>query len=245
MPSRSDARRNAAADTATPARRASARVSELTAEKRKRADDSHQGRPPPVDADAGEASPSEGGEATKKPSARRPHPIVAVAREEEEPLLLLVFSFLVTARGLKSVAEVSPKWRELTNRRSLYRSLPSLTSDGAVNWLNFQNLGVKNKGTEGTCFKCCQRSTGKISALKKARVFPKVRCSGGEGIPYYLLRELVVLKGIKHDHITSLELVSLAKGELHVFFPFVDKTLHEVINPTGDPNGGRVLPERV
>ena len=60
-----------------------------------------------------------------------------------------------------------------------------------------------------------------------------------------MLRELAVLKGIKHDHIASLELISLAKDELHVFFPYVDKTLHEVINPTGDPSGGRVLSETV
>lgn len=60
-----------------------------------------------------------------------------------------------------------------------------------------------------------------------------------------MLRELAVLKGIKHDHIASLELISLAKDELHVFFPYVDKTLHEIINPSGDPNGGRVLPEAV
>ncbi|RLN95374.1 hypothetical protein BBJ28_00019671 [Nothophytophthora sp. Chile5] len=233
MPSpRGDAQRSAAADTAsqqtTPARRGSARLPELTAGKRKRAD-------------AEEASPSEEEEeATTKPSAPRPHPIVVVAKEEEEALLLLVFSFLDTARDLESVAEVSTKWRELTNRRSLYRSLPSLTPDGAVNWLNFRNLGFVTKGTEGTCFKCCQRSTGKILALRRARAFPK-----GEGVPYYMLRELAVLKGIKHDHIASLELISLAKDELRVFFPFVDKTLHEVINPTGDPNGGRVLPERV
>uniref|UniRef100_H3G5R2 Cyclin-dependent kinase 2 homolog n=1 Tax=Phytophthora ramorum TaxID=164328 RepID=H3G5R2_PHYRM len=91
------------------------------------------------------------------------------------------------------------------------------------------------KGTEGTCIQCCQRSTGKILAMKKARVFPK-----GEGVPYYMLRELAVLKGIRHDHIASLELISLAKDELHVFFPYVDKTLHEIINPMGDPSGGRI-----
>ncbi|KAJ8576914.1 hypothetical protein ON010_g2292 [Phytophthora cinnamomi] len=144
------------------------------------------------------------------------------------------------------MSEVSRKWKDLTSRRTLYRSLPSVTPEGSVNWINFKNLGVKNKGTEGTCIKCCQRSTGKILAMKKARVFPKV-CGVllGEGVPYYMLRELAVLKGIKHDHIASLELISLAKDELHVFFPFVEKTLHEVINPSGDPNGGRVLPEAV
>ncbi|CAH0485034.1 unnamed protein product [Peronospora farinosa] len=155
-------------------------------------------------------------------------------------IILHVFSFLVTAKDLQSMAQVSKKWKELTSRRSLYRSLPSVTPEGSVNWINFKNLGIKNKGTEGTCIKCCQRSTGKILAIKKARVFPK-----GEGVPYYMLRELAVLKGIKHDHIASLELISLAKDELHVFFPYVDKTLHEVINPTGDPTGGRVLPESV
>ncbi|RLN50304.1 hypothetical protein BBJ28_00021093, partial [Nothophytophthora sp. Chile5] len=90
-------------------------------------------------------------------------------------IILHVFSFLVTDKDLKNMAGVSSKWRELTNRRSLYRTLSSMTGEGSVNWLNFQNLGVKNKGTEGTCFKCCQRSTGKILALKRARVFPKIR----------------------------------------------------------------------
>ncbi|RLN02377.1 hypothetical protein BBJ28_00022755 [Nothophytophthora sp. Chile5] len=94
-------------------------------------------------------------------------------------IILHVFSFLVTDKDLKNMAGVSSKWRELTNRRSLYRTLSSMTAEGSVNWLNFQNLGVKNKGTEGTCFKCCQRSTGKILALKRARVFPKVSCSVG------------------------------------------------------------------
>ncbi|TYZ57415.1 hypothetical protein PybrP1_006000 [[Pythium] brassicae (nom. inval.)] len=155
-------------------------------------------------------------------------------------MILHVFSFLVSSEDFYNMAQVSKRWRELTSRRSLCRALPSTLPDGSVNWLNFQNLGIKNKGTEGTCFKCHQRSTGKILAMKKARVFPK-----GEGVPYYMLRELAVLKGIKHDHIASLEMISLAKDELHVFFPYVDKTLHEIINPTGDPNGGRTLAEPV
>ncbi|KAJ0393789.1 hypothetical protein P43SY_008226 [Pythium insidiosum] len=136
-------------------------------------------------------------------------------------MILHIFSFLVASDDFLNMGQ-------------------SILPDGSVNWINFQNLGIKNKGTEGTCFKCYQRSTGKTLAMKKARVFPK-----GEGVPYYMLRELAVLKGIKHDHIATLEMISLAKDELHVFFPYVDKTLHEIINPTGDPSGGRVLSERV
>ncbi|KAF0755563.1 hypothetical protein AaE_004924, partial [Aphanomyces astaci] len=75
------------------------------------------------------------------------------------------------------------------------------------------------------------------------RLYDDWTCHTGEGVPYYMLRELAVLQGIKHPHIASLEMISLAKDELHVFFPYVDKTLHEVINPTSDPSGGRVLPE--
>lgn len=89
-------------------------------------------------------------------------------------MILHVFSFLVSSEDFVSMAQVSKRWRELTSRRSLCRALPSTLPDGSVNWLNFQNLGIKNKGTEGTCFKCHQRSTGKILAMKKARVFPKV-----------------------------------------------------------------------
>ncbi|KAI9986039.1 hypothetical protein PInf_024881 [Phytophthora infestans] len=48
-----------------------------------------------------------------------------------------------------------------------------------------------------------------------------------------MIRELGLLKGTTHDHITSLEIVSLVKDELHMFFPYVDRTLDDVIYPTG------------
>ncbi|EQC39305.1 CMGC/CDK/CDC2 protein kinase [Saprolegnia diclina VS20] len=153
-------------------------------------------------------------------------------------MILHVFSFLIGADDLHNMQLVSKRWQELTSHTSLYRHVPNTTPDGTINWLNFRNLGIKNKGTEGTCYRCYQRSSGKVLAMKRARVFPK-----GEGVPYYMLRELAVLQGIHHPHIASLEMISLAKDELHVFFPYVDKTLHEIINPTSDPNGGRVLPE--
>ncbi|RHY28388.1 hypothetical protein DYB32_006009 [Aphanomyces invadans] len=153
-------------------------------------------------------------------------------------IILHVFSFLVYSDDVYQMQLVSKRWRELTSTPSLWRMLPDVTADGSINWLNFRNLGIKNKGTEGTCYRCFQRSTGRMLAMKRARVFPK-----GEGVPYYMLRELAVLQGIKHPNIASLEMISLANDELHVFFPFVDKTLHEIINPTSDPNGGRILPE--
>jgi hypothetical protein len=91
-----------------------------------------------------------------------------------ETLLLRVFSFLVSAADLESIAQVSKKWKRLTESQQLYKSVSSLAPDGSVNWVNFKNLGIKMKGTEGSCFKCLERSTGNFLAVKKPRVFPKV-----------------------------------------------------------------------
>ncbi|KAG6604639.1 CMGC/CDK/CDC2 protein Kinase [Phytophthora cinnamomi] len=76
--------------------------------------------------------------------------------------------------------------------------------------------------------------------MKKARASPK-----GEGLPYFALRELAMLREMKHEHISSLELVSFDKHGLHTFFPFVDNTLQKVVNPDEDPEGGRALSETV
>lgn len=156
-------------------------------------------------------------------------------------LILNVFAFLVNTEDIYAMSQVSTRWRSLMNQTALFKGVESLNKDGSINWHNFQNLGHKNKGTEGDCFKCRQRSTGRLLAMKKARVFPK-----GEGVPYYMLRELAVLNGMCHPHISKLEIVSLAKDQLHAYFPYVDKTLHEIINPTSDPNtnSGQVLPEK-
>ncbi|KAF4129950.1 Cyclin C-terminal domain-containing protein [Phytophthora infestans] len=135
---------------------------------------------------------------------------------------------------------VSKNWRELTDEQELYRPFPSVTPDGSVNWINFKKLSFKCEGSEGECFKCLERSTGRVLAMKRTRIFPEE-----EGVPYYMIRELGLLKGTTHDHITSLEIVSLVKDELHMFFPNVDRTLDDVIYPTGSCEDGRVLPEPV
>ncbi|EEY62343.1 cell division protein kinase, putative [Phytophthora infestans T30-4] len=134
---------------------------------------------------------------------------------------------------------VSKNWRELTDEQELYRPFPSVTPDGSVNWINFKKLSFKCEGSEGECFKCLERSTGRVLAMKRTRIFPEAR------VPYYMIRELSLLKGTTHDHITSLEIVSLVKDELHMFFPYVDRTLDDVIYPTGSCEDGRVLPEPV
>ena len=103
---------------------------------------------------------------------------------------------------------------------------------------NLKNLGLKNKGTEGKCFQVYERSSGRIFAMKRARVYPD-----GEGVPYYMLRELAFLSS-SHNHICNLQRVHLHDSSLHVFFEYVHTTLHDLINPTKLLHAGKALPRK-
>ena len=72
-------------------------------------------------------------------------------------------------------------------------------------------------------------------AVKKARVFPD-----GEGVAYYMLRELAVLQDVVHPNVNRLTKANLAKDELHIFFPYVEHTLQDVLV---GPNPHALAPE--
>jgi serine/threonine protein kinase len=63
--------------------------------------------------------------------------------------------------------------------------------------------------------------------LLQARVY-----ANGEGVPYYMLRELAVLKDLSHPNITALRRVNLHQSQLRIFFDYVPTTLHDFINPS-------------
>jgi cyclin-dependent kinase 2 len=73
-------------------------------------------------------------------------------------------------------------------------------------------------------------------AIRKARVYP-----GNEGVPYYMMRELAALKKIKNQHICELVTINLHDFNLHLLFPYIDKTLHDFMNPLGGPLSGNQL----
>jgi len=162
-------------------------------------------------------------------------------------VMLEVFGFLVGDKSLvSSAASVCKSWNEIVDTPSLWVAALKRrgcgTNDSGSEPLfmdNFKNLGLKNKGTEGKCFKCYERSSGKMLAMKKARVYPD-----GEGVPYYMLRELAFLSSASHSHICNLQRVHLHESSLHVFFEYVDLTLHDLINPTKQVNAGKALQPR-
>ena len=123
-------------------------------------------------------------------------------------------------------------WKTLSNDKSIWASVEPLTQGKAMNWSAFKNLGKIATGTEGTCFKMISRASGRIFAVKKSRVYPD-----GEGIPYYMLRELSFLMASRHPHIANIEKMNLCKFKLYCFFPFYETTLHELVARGAEARG--------
>lgn len=157
-----------------------------------------------------------------------------------DDLLLYIFLFLLDEKWfVETVPRVCNRWYKVFQHQHLWEGVHP-TKNGKVNPLAFRYYDLKNKGTEGLCFKVRHRASGQYYAMKKARVYPK-----GEGVPYYMLRELAFLQGLYHPHIATLERIALSDNELYVFFKYVENSLFDLINPSNDPNGGRALPEKL
>jgi serine/threonine protein kinase len=148
----------------------------------------------------------------------------AIGQQLPVDLLLMIFSYMVESDAMENATQVCRKWRDMCNDRSIWKQVKIVLDNGTVNWSNFRKLAQKSKGTEGTCHKCLCRSTGDLLAVKRARVFPK-----GEGVAYYMLRELAVLQDMQHPHINQLHRANLANDKLHIFFPFIERTLQDVL----------------
>lgn len=186
-------------------------------------------------------------------AAKKDSPFFRLSLPRE--IILEAFAFLIgDQKFIESASVVCRDWCTLIDQRPLWidalrrRSLPSSILDGPTPsqnrietkplfFQNFKNLGLKNKGTEGKCFQVYERSSGKVFAMKRARVYPD-----GEGVPYYMLRELAFLSSASHSHICNLEKVHLHDSNLHVFFEYIDTTLHDLINPTKLLHCGKALP---
>jgi serine/threonine protein kinase len=165
-------------------------------------------------------------------------------------IYLLVFSYLVETDDFEKVVQVCKKWQELANRTSIWKHVKMTLDKGEINWHNFQRMkhgskpeaktdifGQISKGTEGVCSKVRCRSTDTILAVKRARVFPN-----GEGVAYYVLRELAVLQDMSHPHINELFKANLAFDKLHIFFPYVQRTLQDVLMDNNSSNSTDLPP---
>lgn len=89
----------------------------------------------------------------------------------------------------------------------------------------FQKLEKVGEGTYGIVYKAREKSTGKYVALKKIR--PE---SENEGIPATTIREILLLKNLKHSTIINLMEVIHSEDKMYLVFEYVDTDLKQLID---------------
>lgn len=89
----------------------------------------------------------------------------------------------------------------------------------------FQKLEKIGEGTYGVVYKARDKNTGKFVALKKIR--PE---SENEGIPATTIREILLLKNLKHSTIINLMEVIHTEDKMYLVFEYVETDLKRLID---------------
>ena len=97
---------------------------------------------------------------------------------------------------------------------------------------NYENLGTIGEGTYGVVLKCRHKETGQIVAIKKFK-----ESDEDEQVRKTALREVRILKQLKHDNIVNLIEVFRRKGKLYLVFEYVDRTILEDLEKHSDGLG--------
>lgn len=91
-------------------------------------------------------------------------------------------------------------------------------------------LDKVGEGTYGVVYKCKNKETGEYCALKKIRLENE-----DEGIPSTAIREISILKQMRHPNIVNL--IDLIHGDrkLYLVFEFMDYDLKKFLDKNGTP----------
>ena len=94
----------------------------------------------------------------------------------------------------------------------------------------YEKIEKVGEGTYGVVYKCQKKDTQEFVALKKIRLENE-----DEGIPSTSIREISILKQLKHPNIVNL--VDLIHGEkkLYLVFEFMDHDLKKFLNLNNGP----------
>lgn len=90
-----------------------------------------------------------------------------------------------------------------------------------------EKSGQLGEGTYGVVYKARDKQTNEVVALKRIRLEVE-----DEGIPSTTLREISVLRQLKHPNIVLLNDVVQSEGKLFLVFEFVDKDLKKYFEAT-------------
>mmetsp|Transcript_88088 Transcript_88088/g.247662 ORF Transcript_88088/g.247662 Transcript_88088/m.247662 type:complete len:535 (-) Transcript_88088:182-1786(-) len=95
----------------------------------------------------------------------------------------------------------------------------------------YEQLGVAGEGAYGIVLKCQHKETGELVAIKKFREPDEE----DEEAKKTTMREVKILKALKHENIIQLREAFRRKGTLYLVFDYVEKCLMEVLESS--PNG--------
>uniref|UniRef100_A0A1B0GAL7 Protein kinase domain-containing protein n=2 Tax=Glossina TaxID=44049 RepID=A0A1B0GAL7_GLOMM len=90
---------------------------------------------------------------------------------------------------------------------------------------DFQKIEKIGEGTYGVVYKGRNKITGQIVAMKKIRLE-----SDDEGIPSTAIREISLLKELKHPNIVCLEDVLMEENRLYLIFEFLSMDLKKYMD---------------
>ena len=90
--------------------------------------------------------------------------------------------------------------------------------------MNFQQLEKLGEGTYATVYKGKNRTTGETVALKE------IHLDSEEGTPSTAIREISLMKELKHENIVGLWDVIHTDNKLMLVFEFMDKDLKKYMD---------------
>lgn len=106
--------------------------------------------------------------------------------------------------------------------------------DGKRHPSSFQQLEKLGEGTYATVFKGRNRQTGELVALKE------IHLDSEEGTPSTAIREISLMKELKHENIVALHDVIHTENKLMLVFEYMDGDLKKYMDTQGD--GGALRP---
>eukprot|EP00656_Telonema_subtile_P029720 TRINITY_DN327_c0_g1_i3.p1 TRINITY_DN327_c0_g1~~TRINITY_DN327_c0_g1_i3.p1 ORF type:complete len:554 (+),score=112.51 TRINITY_DN327_c0_g1_i3:85-1746(+) len=94
----------------------------------------------------------------------------------------------------------------------------------------YETLGIVGEGAYSVVYKCRNKESNEVVAIKKFK-----ESEEDEVVRKTTLREVKILRMLKHENIVTLKEAFRRKGRLYLVFEYVERTLLEVLE--ANPNG--------
>ncbi|XP_017962398.1 cyclin-dependent kinase 2 [Drosophila navojoa] len=95
--------------------------------------------------------------------------------------------------------------------------------------INFPRAEKIGEGTYGIVYKACNNRTGQVVALKKIRLEGE-----SEGVPSTAIREISLLKNLKHKNVVQLFDVVISGNNLYMIFEYLNMDLKKLMDKKKD-----------